>query len=119
MDTTITNFNTSGEDKTFIDLFSRLKKDGLLYKPSVDIRPKEDSVLTLYLDSADYERIKVYKRADLIADKKKVVISGRTKKIGQLGDVIFLYCYDLTDVKLVDGDTYPRGRSKFKIEDYE
>jgi hypothetical protein len=119
MDTTNTDFNHKGEDKSFIDIFNKLKKDHLLYKPSVDIRPTRDSIITLYLDSADYDRIKIYKRADLIASKKRVLISGRTKKIGQIGQVIFLYCTNLIDVKLRDGETYPRGRSKFKIEDYD
>lgn len=119
MDTTDLD-NANGDEITFLDIFNKLKQQNLLYKPFVDLRPKdENSLITLYLDSADYDQIKRYKRKDLHANKKKVAVWGKTKKIGHLGQVTFLYCTDLVKVELVDGNTFPLGNDKFKIEDYE
>lgn len=63
-------------------------------------------------------KIEIHKREDLVGKNKKVVIWGRTIEIARL-DFPLLYCIELVDVRLVDGETYPQGRGKFKIDDYE
>lgn len=103
-------------DKKFYDAYNILKNRGLLYKPFVDIKVKEDSMVKLYLDSADYDRIKIFKWRELLDDEKKVVIKAKTAYVDNF-PVTLLYCKELVDVSLIDGKTLPQ-RSKFKIEDY-
>jgi hypothetical protein len=103
-------------DRRFFEVYNILKDKGLLYKPFVDIRVKEDSMVKLYLDSADYDRIKIFKWRELLNDEKKVVIKVKTEYIDNF-PVTLLYCKELVDVSLTEGKTYPQ-RSKFKIEDY-
>lgn len=113
-----TNLETAdSSSRSFITLFNKFKKEGLLYKPFVDVKIKEDSIVKLYLDSVDYDRLKLHKRKTLQQDGKKVIISAMTRTVGNYG-VVLLYCTDLLDVSLVDGETL-LGRSKFRIEDYE
>ncbi len=111
------NVNTAdSSSRAFIDAFQRLKDQQMLYKPYVDIKLAENSYVKLYLDSADYDRIKSYKRKFLQGSNKKVVIKAHTRQIGNLS-VPLLYCTGLVEVKAVEGETLPRG-NKFSIDDY-
>ncbi|GHN03200.1 hypothetical protein WSM22_46890 [Cytophagales bacterium WSM2-2] len=102
----------------FIALYKKIKGEGLLYKPFIDLRLNDSSYVKLYLDSADYDKIKVHKWRDLLDKQKKVIIWGRTKEIGRL-DFPLLYCTELVDVEVKDGQTFPVRQGKFKINDYE
>jgi len=82
------------------------------------LRLNDSSYAKLYLDSSDYDRIKVHKWRDLLDNQKKVIIWGRTKEIGRL-DSPLLYCTELVDVEVTDGQTFPERQGKFKINDYE
>jgi len=93
--------------------YRKLKDEGLIYKPLVDIRVNDDLIVKLVLDSADYDKIKAHKYQDLIDNNKKLKIKARTRKTG-LG---FYYCTDLLEIKLVDGKTLPQD-NKLKIQDY-
>lgn len=99
-----------------IRAYNQLKQEGLLYKPFIDLKTGDESFVKLYLDSADYDRIKGFKWLALRERGKKVVVKARTREIIDI-DLPLLYCVDLLKVDLVDGETLP-GRSKFKIEDY-
>jgi hypothetical protein len=70
-------------------------------------------VVTLYLDTLDYDRIKIYKRQKLQDDNKKVKIEATVTMI----DSGLYNCEKLKRVDLVDGETLQRQK-KFKIEDY-
>jgi hypothetical protein len=72
----------------------------------------------MFLDSADYDQFKKYKWRDLNENNKKVMVYARTKEIIKFEQVTVLYCTDLVDVKIVEGQTFPRG-NKFKVLDYE
>ena len=113
---TVNTAKADSTDKKFFDVYNILKNENLLYKPFVDIKVKEDSMVKLYLDSADYDRIRIFKWRELLNEEKKVVIKARTKYIDNF-PVTLLYCKELMDVSLIDGKTYPQ-RSKFRIEDY-
>ena len=113
---TINIAKADSADKRYHDLFHVLKNKGLLYKPFVDIKVKEDSMVKLYLDSVDYDRIKIFKWRELLNDQKKVVIKAKTEYIDRFPFPL-LYCQELVDVSLTDGKTLPQ-RSKFRIEDY-
>jgi hypothetical protein len=103
-------------DSALIELvlyYSKLKDEGLIYKPFVDIRVNDDLMVKLVLDSADYEKIKTYKYQELVDENKKIKIRALASKRG-LG---FYYCTDLLEVKLVDGKTLWQD-NRLKIQDY-
>ena len=102
--------------RAFIEIFNKLSKEGMLYKPYVDLKVGENSYVKLYLDSSDYEEIKPYKRKFLQNAHKKIVIKAQTREIGNMS-LPLLYCTKLIDVRVVDGETLPYG-SKFTIDDY-
>ncbi|MEJ7643728.1 MAG: hypothetical protein WKF87_03980 [Chryseolinea sp.] len=109
-----TDFDKVNEnDRKLWAQYKKLKDLDLLYKPFVDISLKEDSVVRLYLDASEYDKIKIYKRHKLQEDKKKVKIECNVNKIDQG----LYYCVDLLSVDVVDGETLQRQR-KLKIEDY-
>lgn len=106
----------NSSDSALIELvldYRKLKDEGLIYKPVVDIRVDDDLIVKLVLDSTDYDKIKAYKYQDLIDNNKKVRIKARTRRTG-LG---FYYCTELLELKLVDGKTLPQD-NKLKIQDY-
>ena len=105
--------NADNEDIELINTYKKLKEEKLIYKPFIDVLVKKDSVVKLYLDSMDYDRIKIYKRQKLQEDNKKVRIEATIRKIGKG----FYYCKDLLKVELIDGETLNRQK-KLKIEDY-
>jgi hypothetical protein len=102
------------DDKLFVETYKKLIKGNLIYKPFVDLMIKKDSVVKLYLDSADYDRIKTYKWQRLHDEKKKVIIEATVKEISKG----FFYCTSLKSVELTDGETFPRNQRKLKIDDY-
>ena len=102
--------------RAFIEIFNKLSKEGMLYKPYIDLKVGENSYVKLYLDSSDYEKIKPHKRKFLQNAHKKVVIKAQTREIGKMS-LPLLYCTKLVDVRVVEGETLPYG-SKFTIDDY-
>ncbi|MGC3947599.1 MAG: hypothetical protein QM762_24355 [Chryseolinea sp.] len=105
-------------DAEAIRLYRRFREEGFLYKPFVDLRINDSTFVQLYLDSADYDRIKIYKYQELVDSKKKVIVRGRTKPIGKVGNNEMLYCTEFVEARLVDGETYP-SHPKWKVEDYK
>lgn len=108
---------TDSAQRVLYEAYLNLKFNGMLYKPFVDLRLNDSTFLKLYLDSADYDRIKIYKWRNLLNEKKKVTLWGRTKKIGSYGFPL-LYCTELIDIKISDGQTFPGKQGKLLIEDY-
>ena len=110
---TLTLDKASSGDKILLRQYRALKQKNLLYRPFVYLKVKDDSVVTLYLDTLDYNRIKIFKRQKLQNDKKKVVIEASVTII----DSGLFNCNNLKRVEVVDGETLQRQK-KFKIEDY-
>lgn len=114
-----TNFDTTNyekadaEQRRYLNLHKTLKEEGLLYHPFVQIKNEKDSVVNLYLEISDYDRIKKYKRKELLAEGKRVRIEADVKEIG---DGLF-YCINLLKVERIQGSTSVRS-SKWKIDDY-
>ena len=96
-----------------IDTYKKIKEEKLIYKPFVDILVSSDSIVKLYLDSADYDQIKIYKRRQLQTDNKKIRIKANVRQF----DKGYFYCKELLSVDMVDGETLQRQK-KLKIEDY-
>ena len=110
---TLTLERANSSEQRLLRQYRILKEKNLLYRPFVYLRVKDDSVVTLYLDTVDYDRIKVYQRQKLQNDNKKVRIEASVTMI----DSGLFNCEKLKQVDIVDGETLQRQR-KFKIEDY-
>ena len=110
---TVTFEKVNSADKRLIKQYRLLKEKNLLYRPFVNLKIQDDSVVTLYLDTLDYNRIKVYKRQKLQDDNKKVKIQAAVTMI----DNGLFNCEKLKSIDLVDGETLQRQK-KFKIDDY-
>ncbi len=100
-------------DSSFLAQYQTLKRENLLYSPFVDLELKDNSIITLYLQPSDYDKIKIYKRKDLQTSHTKIHIKTRVKS---LENKLFL-CKDLISVDRISGETYP-ANGKWKIEDY-
>ncbi len=99
---------------TFGKKYTLLQKENLLYHPFVEVRLDNDSIINLYLDSADYEQIRVYTYHELRDAHKKLRIKAIVQQLGY-GMVV---CKELVLVEKMEGVTQPR-EGKFKIEDYQ
>ena len=106
--------NASIDDRHFIDLYRIVENNGLIKKPYIDILVQTDSIVKLYLDIDDYNRIKVYKRKDLQDNNKKIVISANV--LDYSGGIY--YCDSLISIDKVSGQTL-QIEKKFRIDDYE
>jgi len=104
----------SADDKQFMDLYKIVVDKNLIYKSYVDILVQPDSIVKLYLDSTDYNKIKIHKRKDLQDNNKKIVINAM---VTDYTSGIF-YCDSLISIEKVDGQTL-QIQKKFRIDDYE
>jgi hypothetical protein len=110
---TLTIENAGTGDKILLTQYNILKEKDLLYQPFIYLKTDLDSVVTLYLNPLNYEKIKVHKRQKLQDEKKKVRIEASVTSI----DNGLFYCTELKHVDIVDGETLQRQK-KWKIEDY-
>jgi hypothetical protein len=110
---TLTWETTSEEDRRLWTLYKKLKDEKLLFAPFIKLLTEKDSVVTLYLDTLDYNEIKIYKLKRLQDEQKKVRIEAKVKEIDQG----LFYCTDLVNIYLVDGATLMKQK-KWRIEDY-
>jgi hypothetical protein len=101
------------EQRGLFSQYKKLKEEKLLYHPFVNLLMETDSVVTLYLDMSDYDKLKKYKRKELQDEGKKIKIVADVKR---LNDKLF-YCVDLKSVDKVEGKTLLQSR-KWKIDDY-
>ena len=101
-------------DKQLLQDYFLLKTENRLYSPFVELRINDSSIVKLYLDSADYDKIKIYKRQDLQTSKKKIRIIAERKDLGNGISI----CTKLISVDKLDGLTMQKGK-KFKIDDYQ
>jgi hypothetical protein len=116
MEADLNAVNLDSADNALIELvkdYQKLKDEGLIYKPVVDVMTEDELTIKLLLDSADYDKIKIYKHKNLVDNNKKLRIKAKTRKTG----LNFYYCTDLLGVTLVDGQTLPYD-NKLKILDY-
>ena len=91
-----------------------LKEKGLLFQPAIYLKTDNDSILTLHLDSLDYDKIKVHKRQELLQLRKRVRIEADV----MVFDKGLYYCSRLRRVELIDGETLQR-QGILKIKDYD
>jgi hypothetical protein len=104
---------SSAKDLAFLANYDALKMKKLLYSPYVQITIDGDSLVYLYLEQSDYDKIKIYKRQDLIDQNQKLVIHFKYKRVRNNR----LICKKLIEFSLQEGETLGMT-GKLKIEDY-
>lgn len=108
------NYETADKDqRKFVRQFRRLKEEGLMYNPFVQIKDASDSILTVYLEKPDYDRIKIYKRKDLQSEGKRIDIEAEVIRV----DEGMFYCSKLLKVEKLDGETSIKS-NKWRVDDY-
>ncbi len=112
IDTVHTGNLDSAERRTF-DMYVVLKKNDLLYSPFINIKLDDDSVLLLYMNEKDYNKLTIYHHKDLGNEHKKI----RIKFSAQPLQYNMYLCKSLLSVNKVDGKTGMQSR-KLLIEDY-
>ena len=103
----------SATDKKVLAMYETLKKENLLYNPYIELRLDNDSIIKLYLDQSDYDKIKINKRQKLQDNNKKIRIKVEGKNLGNG----MLRCEKLISIEKIDGHTF-QVQKKFKIDDY-
>ncbi len=101
-------------EKEILETYHILKNENRLFSPFVEIKINDTSFIKLYLDSVDYDKIKIYKRQELQASNKKIRIKAETRKLNNQLSI----CTKLIFIDKLDGVTLQQQK-KFKIDDYE
>ncbi len=104
----------SNFDKQLLQTYYLLKKENRLYSPFVELRINDSSIIKLYLDTIDYNKIKIYTRKDLQDNKKKIRIKVESKDLANG----LLICTKLISIDKLNGVTMQQEK-KFKIDDYK
>lgn len=67
--------NPSESEADLVENFSRLEQWGVLYMPYFHLRTSDGKIHLVYLDEADYARVKMYSLRELEKEQMKVEIS--------------------------------------------
>ena len=110
---TVNSKNLDSADLKALKMYKVLEKENLLYQPFIDFRLDNDSIIKVYFTNNDYEKIKIYKRQDLLNAKMKIRIRLEVKDLGY-GMVLDR---KIISLQQVPGQTLQINR-KMKIEDY-
>lgn len=110
---TVDSRNLDSADLKTLKMYKILEKEHLLYQPFIDFKLDNDSIIKIYFTNDDYEKIKIYKRQDLVDTKMKVRINMEVKDIGY-GMALEKRIISL---KKISGQTF-QINPKMKIEDY-
>ena len=110
---TVNRKQADSVDLNILAMYDILKKEDLLYKPFIDLKLDNGSLVKMYFTNDEYDKIKIYKRKDLLDTKKKIRIKA---EVHDLGMRMVLSIKVVSIIKL-DGQTLQRDK-KFKIEDY-
>ena len=100
MDSIRLNKNASEEDLKVIAFINKLKKNNLLKSPWINLKVK-DSVIKVYLNQTDYQKLEKYKYKDLKRRNKKI----KLKLDVELKDSELYFCNKILSMEEVDGKT--------------
>lgn len=114
LDSIFNSIPRTNADNNFYEKYKILSKENLLNSPFIELKLDNDSVITLYLNKNDYDKIKINKVKDLQANFKKIRVKANCRYLG-----FNLYkCENFIEMKKIDGQTLINSR-KLKIEDYQ
>ena len=110
----VDQLNADEDVRKILTMYKVLKSENLQYNPFADIRLDNDSVIRLYLEKSEYDRIRIHRRKELQMSKKKIRLKVQGKDLGN-GMVI---CKNLISIYKIDGVTL-QVQKKYKIDDYQ
>ena len=100
-------------DRQYLKMYETLEKLNLLYKPYIDLKLDDASIIKIYFSNDEYKRIKGFNRQELLNTKTKIRIK---TEIRDLGNGMAL-CTKLISADKVVGETLQNNK-KLKINDY-
>lgn len=77
----------------------------LLRKPQIMLRKDDGEIITLFLDTVDYKKLKIYEHNELISENKKIRIKAEVAKLKYNSEVFYETLKPISMEK-VDGKTY-------------
>lgn len=66
--------SSDNNKKDLYTYFSKLKKHNILRNPYIFLEVEKDSIITVYLNEDNYEKVKNYNYSDLYFNKEKVLL---------------------------------------------
>ena len=106
-------FTDNNNDSIFLNTYSLLKKENLLYTPFIELRTDTNSVITIFLEKSDYFKIAPTNYKQLVALKKKLRIKIEAIK---LTEKMYRGINLLSVDSVEDNESHRIG--KFEIKDY-
>ena len=104
---------SDASDLRTLAMYEILKKENLLYRPFIDLKLDNDSIVKIYLTPREYDQIRIFHRQDLLDTKKKIRINLEVRELGYGMDL----STKIISVNKMDGQTLQVNK-KFRIEDY-
>ena len=93
--------NANKKDIDLCDFFARLKKNGLYTSPYIHLQIEADSLLIVYLDEIEYEKVKEFDHKDLVSRNKKIELQLDIEK----KDEGIFFANEIIGLKEVNGET--------------
>ena len=95
----------SEQDKIFYDVVQFMIDKKLFRKPYIRLRQNNGKIIMVFLDAADFEKMRDYNQDDLIRDNKKIRIKAEVSEL-RYDSVIVYETLKLISVDKIDGKTY-------------
>lgn len=99
----------SEDEQELLRMVNLLKDNNLLFSPSFNLRTDEGNY-RVYLDSQEYDQIKLFKREDLVRENMKIKIRLKGQPVAtDLKEAPQLFrCLQILSIEKVPGKTYWR-----------
>ncbi len=89
----------------FLDFYDLLEQNGLMKKPSFQIKIDSATIYTVFVDQNQYSKVDSFKLSDLEKKKMKVTVE-LTGKLLTLGNTTIIDCTKITKVDKISGKTH-------------
>jgi hypothetical protein len=97
----------SKDNLELVKVYGGLKQHGLIHKLSFNIKIDSITNYIVYVNEAEFNKVKDFKQDDLIKENKKVRVE-LTGEIVNLGTLNVIACSTIDKVEKVEGKTYWR-----------
>lgn len=95
------NVENSLQDQLLLDNIQTLKDNHLINKPYFHLKIDSTSVYRIYLSESEFQKIKIYKRQNLINEHKKIKVKLNGIKINES----IVSCSSISSTTKVEGET--------------
>ncbi|MET4080470.1 hypothetical protein ABIB40_000410 [Pedobacter sp. UYP30] len=102
---TVREKSSKKTDNNFLDFYDLLEQNGLMEKPSFQIRIDSATIYTVFVDKNEYGKVDSFKLSDLEKEKMRVTVE-LIGKVLTLGKTSIIDCSKINTVKEIKGKTY-------------